>query len=105
MNGRAVAEARRVCRSDARPAGWIAIAYVGDEGACRTRAPGDSMPMAAILTRYEVLAPETVLEVCADERIPRGWTWARTPSADASDSCPGAEREGGSTTRRIRRLP
>ena len=102
--GRMVGDGRTICRTDSRPRGWIAVAYVAANGECAKRAPGDSVPMSAILTRYAGLAANTVLEVCADQNVPRGWVHDSTPSGDGTDSCPGAARDG-STTRRIRRLP
>jgi hypothetical protein len=102
--GRMVGDSRMVCRTDARPRGWIAVAYVAAEGDCVQRARGDSVPMAAVLTRYTDLPANTVLEVCADQGVPRGWVNDPTPSGDANDNCPGGAKNG-STTRRIRRLP
>jgi hypothetical protein len=98
-----VGDGLTICRTAGRPRGWIAVAYVAASGDCAMRARGDSVPMMAVLTRYAELPTNTVLEVCADESVPRGWVRERTTSSDASDSCPGGARDG-STTRLIRRL-
>ena len=98
-----VGDGRTVCRTDARPRGWIAVAYVAADGDCSKLARGDLVPMAAVLTRYADLAVNAVLEVCADQNVPRGWVTDPTPSGDANDSCPGGASDG-STTRRIRRV-
>ena len=71
------------------------------EGDCPTLARGDSTATAAtaaVLTYYADLPLDAVLDVCADEPVPRGWTIDDT-AADASDSCPGVERKGSSTYR------
>lgn len=101
--GRMIGDGLTVCRTDARPRGWIAVAYVAASGQCAKRASRDSLPMTAVLTRYADLPTNTILEVCADEGVPRGWVRERTKSSDATDSCPGGARDG-STTRLIRRL-
>jgi hypothetical protein len=100
---RAVADERRVCRSGSRPSGWIAVAYVPGNGECPAHAGGDSVYTAAILARYADRPRDTRLDVCADERIPPGWLVEETGVSDVNGSCPGASRNGGSATRRIRR--
>ena len=103
--GRAAGGVRRVCRTGSRPRGWIAVAYVSSgEGDCPALSKSDSGATAtvAVLTHYVDLPLETVLDVCADEPTPRGWV-KDDSVADASDSCPSAERNG-SSTYRIRRV-
>ena len=101
--GRAGVDSRRVCRSGARPSGWIAVAYVSAvEGECRVRATSDSNSTAAILTYYADRPVAALLDVCADEPVPRGWVIDEA-AADASDACPGVDRNG-SSTHRIRRV-
>ncbi|HEX7980226.1 MAG TPA: hypothetical protein VF461_16570 [Gemmatimonadaceae bacterium] len=102
-DGRIDRESRRSCRKGSRAAGWIAIAYVkGADGDCPGLAPRDSGATVAVLVYYANRPLDDVLDVCADERVPRGWTIDET-DADASDACPGAERKGSSTVR-IRRV-
>ena len=98
-----VGDGQQVCRTDARPRGWIAVAYVAADGACSKGARGKAEPMIAVLTRHADLPVHSTLDVCADEQIPTGWVRERTPSTETNDSCPGAERDG-STTLRIRRV-
>jgi hypothetical protein len=101
--GGAVQGVRRVCRTGSRPSGWIAVAYVSArDGDCPVRAKGDSSATAAILTYYADRPRDAILDVCADEPVPSGWIIDDTV-ADASDSCPGVERNGSSTSR-IRRV-
>ena len=99
--GRAAGSVRRVCRTGSRPSGWIAVAYVSaGEGDCPARS--DSAATVAVLTYYPDLPRDAVLDVCADEPVPRNWMKDDT-GPDASDSCPGAVKSG-STTKRIRRV-
>ena len=101
--GREVGGVRRVCRTGSRPSGWIAVAYVSaGEGDCPAVARSDSSATVAVLTYYADLPLEAVLDVCADEPAPKGWT-VDDALADASDSCHGVERNG-SSTYRIRRV-
>ena len=100
---RVVADERRVCRSGSRPTGWIAVAYVSGNGECPAHAGGDSVYTAAIVARYADRPRDTILDVCADERLPSGWVVEQAGVSDVNGSCPGASRNGGSETRRIRR--
>ena len=86
------------------PRGWIAVAYVDDAGSqCPARTGADSLATGMVLTRHAGLARGAELDVCADQRTPRGWEPVlHEDTADAS-ACPGAAPEGKSTTRRIRR--
>jgi hypothetical protein len=103
-DGRVDRESRRSCRKGTRPSGWIAIAYVKGVGEddCPGLARSDSGFTVAVLVYYANHKLDETLDVCADERVPRGWTIDET-EADASDACPGAERKGSSTVR-IRRV-
>ena len=101
--GRAVGDVRRVCRTGSRPSGWIAVAYVSaGEGDCPALAKSDSSATVAVLTYHIDLPIDAVLDVCADEPAPRGWT-IDDAVADATGNCPGVERKG-SSTYRIRRV-
>ena len=90
---------RRVCRTGSLPSGWIAIAY--------DAASGDECPKSkrdypiAVIVRYQSQPPSTVLDVCADQRVPPNWEGLGTA---ADEHCPGAAPGGGSATKRIRRL-
>jgi hypothetical protein len=99
MAGRAVEGSQRVCRNASRPSGWIAVAYVSasaDE--CAMRARSDSSAAVAIITFYADRPLGTVLDVCADEPLPRGWTIDEA-DGEGGDGCPGVERKGSSTFR------
>ncbi len=93
---------RRVCRAS-RPTGWIAVAYLpGDD--C-PRAAGDATnATAALVVRLAGRGPNAVLDVCADERVPRGWRVERRAIVDAAGRCPGAAPDGRSAVMRIRRV-
>lgn len=90
---------RRVCRTGSLPSGWIAVAY--------DAASGDECPKGkadypvAVIVRYQSQPPSTVLDVCADQRVPPNWQELGT--AD-DEHCPGAAPGGGAATKRIRRL-
>ena len=101
--GRGSSGVRRVCRTGARPRGWIAVAYVSSgEGDCPALVKSDSSVTVAVLAYYADRAVDAVLDVCADEPVPRGWA-VEDSAADGSDSCPGVTRNG-SSTYRIRRV-
>jgi hypothetical protein len=74
----------------------------GGDGECSIRAKGDSGFTVAVLAYYAGRKREEVLDVCADERVPRDWRIDDT-DAEVSDACPGVERKG-SSTYRIRRV-
>ncbi len=78
---------RRVCRLGGTPRGWIAIGYVAaDTTECpKAAAELDPYPIA-ILARYDSLMVGARLTVCADQRVPRGWT--REPVVEAGEQCP-----------------
>jgi hypothetical protein len=79
------------------------VAYVSaNEGDCPALARSDSGVTVAVLTYYADRPRDAVLDVCADEPVPSGWV-IDDAVADASDSCPGVERNGSSTLR-IRRV-
>jgi hypothetical protein len=101
------ADDRRICRSSTPPLGWIAVAYVSAPGQCPARVGADRTSRdatMAILTRYARFPIGAVLDVCADQPTPLNWTTVTDEPADGADSCPGAVRGGGSTTKRIRRI-
>lgn len=101
--GHTSGEQRRVCRSGNRPRGWIAVAYVLGAGDCPLHVGRDTVYTAAVLTRYAGLPIGSLLDVCADEHVPAGWTREAPDPENVGDSCPGSTRNGGSATYRIRR--
>ncbi|HKJ93952.1 MAG TPA: hypothetical protein VJ957_12355 [Longimicrobiales bacterium] len=93
-------ETRRACRADARPRGWIAVSYLrlGDE--CQKVAEGDPYN-GVLLQKYFDWPTGGVLDICADEVVPRGWFELMEPAARA---CKGARvKEGEPTAIRIRK--
>lgn len=78
----------RICRTRSMPRGWIAIAYVfgGDE--CPPSRDPEDLYTAATIQRYADRSVGTVMRVCADQPVPRGWVreYGRDPGGD----CPGA---------------
>ena len=95
---------RRVCRGGAWPSGWIAIGYEASDAQCPRSADARSAYNVATIVRYETLPSGQVLEICADQVIPRGWV-NETREDQVGDACPGAAKDGASATRIIRRLP
>ena len=95
---------RRVCRAQGWSNDWIATAYENASGECPRAAESDSTSYAAILVRLDAHPTGTTLEVCADQRVPRGWELVRVEGAAASQRCPGAGRDGASAIRHIRRV-
>jgi hypothetical protein len=94
---------RRICRTSAWPTGWIAVAYEaasGDE--CPQKSGHDEHPVA-ILVRYAEQPRDATLDVCADQHVPYDWEDMRIADADVGQ-CPGAASNGGSATKRIRRV-
>lgn len=87
---------RRVCRTVAVPAGWIATEYREvSETTCPSPAEIDERPKPRYremtLVRYEGLPVGSVLEVCWDQSIPRGWHldgWARGVQCPREASSP-----------------
>lgn len=103
--GTRYADERRVCRTSGVPRGWIAVAYVDDAGSqCPARTGADSLATSMVLTRYADRPRGTDLDVCADQRLPRGWERVMHEDTEDATRCPGAAPEGKSTTRRIRRM-
>lgn len=95
------AEVRRVCRGS-RPGGWIAIDYVADSTTCGGSTEQRSRyPVALIVSYREARVGET-LDVCADERVPRGWTRVRDIADDPR--CPSASPSTEPTVMMIRRV-
>lgn len=95
------AEVRRVCRGS-RPGGWIAIEYVADSTTCGGSTERRSRyPVALIVSHRDARVGET-LEVCADERVPRGWTKVRDVADDPR--CPNDEPSTKPTVMVIRRV-
>lgn len=95
---------RRACRTSGVPRGWIAVAYVDGAGSqCPARTGVDSLATSMVLTRHSGLPRGAELDVCADQRLPRGWERVLHEDTEDATACPGAAPEGQSTTRRIRR--
>ncbi len=95
---------RRACRTSGVPRGWIAVAYVDGAGSqCPARTGVDSLATSMVLTRHSGLPRGAELDVCADQRLPRGWERVLHEDTEDATACPGAAPEGQATTRRIRR--
>lgn len=93
---------RRVCRTGTTPGGWIAISYAFDPDCPRSPDPEDSSN-AAVIQRYSNQPVGARLTVCADQKLPMGWT--RDPDQGPEDGCPGASvGEGQRQTFVMRRI-
>jgi hypothetical protein len=91
---------RYACRGKS-VSGWIAIDYIEDREACTTNSLRYG---TAVLVPLSNTAVGQLLEVCADERLPRNWSLVRTVPGDAR--CPSAKPSptpGEATVREIRR--
>lgn len=95
------AEVRRVCRGS-RPSGWIAIEYVADSTTCGGSADQRSRFPVALIVSYSGAALGETLEVCADERVPRGWVKVRGVPDDPR--CPDDSPSTEPTVMLIRRV-
>lgn len=93
---------RRVCRASAWPTGYVAVAYETAAGDECPRGAKDAERQVAVLHRFAGLPPSSELDVCADAHVPFGWYTVGTPTEGGP--CPGAVANGGSATKRIRRL-
>jgi hypothetical protein len=99
-------EERRVCRTGGWPRGWVAVAYESaGESECPARADSERERGVAIIRRLDGTPVGGVLEVCADQGVPRDWTreWTDEPRAMAT-RCAGATKGDARDTMVIRRL-
>jgi hypothetical protein len=79
---------RQICRTHGIPRGWIAIRYVAGAEECPNAPDGGDRYTAAVIRRYSTEPVGATLMVCADQRVPDGWTWER--GSGSAGSCPGA---------------
>jgi hypothetical protein len=96
-----------ICRIQSIPRGWVAVDYVPSPNCPPLSGAKESGPNSALLTRYALLPPETILTVCADQRMPTDWSREPTEPADAaSGRCPRRpdDTRTGPTVVRIRRV-
>lgn len=84
---------RRLCRVQSPPTGYIATSYERASD-CPPTADDDGYN-AALVEHYADRRVGTTMSVCADQRIPYGWT--RT-NDEPSDRCPGARVGPGEPT-------
>jgi hypothetical protein len=97
----------QICRNQTIPREWIAIDYVSSPTCPPASGGKESGPNSMLLTRYSLLPPESILTVCADQRMPRDWSREPSESADADSSrCPRlpGDTRTGPTVVRIRRI-
>jgi hypothetical protein len=96
---------RRVCRTQGWSRDWVATAYENAAGECPLGTGSDSTAFAAIIVRVDAHPVGAVLDICADQAVPRGWEAIQfDEGAEVSRRCPGAGRDGASAIRRIRRM-
>jgi hypothetical protein len=95
---------RRVCKATGWPRGWVATMYERAGGECPAGRGADSTGMMAVITRHELLPRESILDICADQIIPAGWLLISREPQEAGEFCPGAEKSGASSVKRIRRV-
>ena len=73
---------RYVCRGHV-PSGWIAVDYIDDAEGCATSRARNAV---AVIVPLRVTTIGATLEVCAEERIPRGWQEVQMIAGDSR--CP-----------------
>lgn len=95
---------RRVCRTTGWPRDWAATAYETATGECPLSVQGDSSAVAAIIVRLSAQPVGSLLDICADQAVPRGWQAVSIEDEVVSQRCPGAGSGGASAMRRIRRM-
>ena len=88
-----LAREQRICRTQKKPAGWVIRAYETMEGRC-AKTPGEKYNVA-LIERLDFYRYGDTIAICADQRIPDGWSVAPD---DPSVECPGARVIGGSPT-------
>ena len=93
---------RRVCVASGWPREWIATSYELGASDC-PKPKRDTEARAAIIVRHDVLPHSAVLEVCADQTLPRGWQEINRIEGDTERRCPGAREGGASAVRQIQR--
>lgn len=96
-----------ICRNQAIPREWVAVDYVSSPSCPPVSGGKESGPNSMLLTRYSVLPPETLLTVCADQRMPKDWVREPLESAEAeSGRCPRlpGDTRTSPTVTRIRRI-
>src|SRR5688500_8479596 len=95
---------RRVCRASGWPRDWAATAYEDASGECPPTVEKDSSAVAAIIVRLSAQPLGSVLDICADQALPRGWQFIPIDDEAVPQRCPGAGPDGASAIRRIRRM-
>jgi hypothetical protein len=78
---------RQVCRNQGVPAGWLIISYAVGDDRCPAPADPDNPFTVAIIERYEDKPIDSVMTVCADQKLPVDWVRMNQVSAH---ECPGA---------------
>lgn len=78
-------DTREACRATARPDGWIVVSYLRLGNQCQKL--GDDPYNGVLLQRIYDRPVGTVLEICADQVIPRDWYEISGP---VSTRCEGA---------------
>ena len=101
------ASSSQLCRNQSIPRGWVAVDYLASSNCPPLSPSGDPGPNAMLLTRHSEFPVETVITVCADQRVPTNWTRENDEAQEGtSGRCsrkPGDTRTG-PTVMRIRRL-
>lgn len=93
-------ESREQCRSAPRPGGWVAVSYLRLGEECP--GPEDEAYTGVLLQNVRGLPVGSVLDICADQAIPRGWARINAP---AQHTCEGARVEADQPTAiRIRKM-
>lgn len=96
----------QVCRNEKPPRGYVIVDYVSISGTCGATMNQAPEANVSLLTPFERLASETILVVCADQTVPRGWDRIPPEDTDAENAaCPRrrGDRRTGPTVMRIQR--
>jgi hypothetical protein len=78
---------RQICRNQSVPHGWLIIKYAQGDDRCPAPADRDNPFTVAIIERYEDKPLESIMTVCADQKLPTDWIRMNQVSGH---ECPGA---------------
>lgn len=92
-------ETRQQCRIGPRPSGWVAVTYLrlGEECAAFAETPFNGV----LLQKYRGRPVNSVMEICADQMVPRGWIEVSPAEGDCVGAKVGENRPRAIRIRRV----
>lgn len=92
-------ETRQQCRIAPRPTGWIAVTYLrlGEECERFAETPFNGV----LLQKYRGQPVNSVMKICADQMVPRGWIEVSPAEGDCVDAKVGENRPRAIRIRRV----